>query len=99
MTMTASETPAVSSLPIVGIECTPIRVPLGRVYQGSHYHMTHRSTVIVRVVTDGVVGEAYAGDEDKTLLELQSIVTDEIAPLLIGRTRSRSSAAGSRCGR
>lgn len=85
MTTTARETPAVSSLPIVGIECTSIRVPLARVYQGSHYHMTHRSTVIVRVITESVVGEAYAGDEDKTLLELQSIITDEIAPLLIGQ--------------
>ena len=45
-----------SSLPIVGIETTAIRVPLKRVYRGSHYHMTHRSTVIVRVTVDGFVG-------------------------------------------
>jgi L-alanine-DL-glutamate epimerase-like enolase superfamily enzyme len=76
--------PASSKLPIVDIETTPIRVPLRRVYQGSHYHMTHRSTLIVRVVVDGLVGEAYAGDEDSTLLEIERIVTDEIAPKLIG---------------
>jgi D-galactarolactone cycloisomerase len=84
VTTTTGATPAVSSLPIVGIECTPIRVPLVKAYHGSHYHMTHRSTVIVRVVTDGFVGEAYAGDEDKSLFEIRDIVTDEIAPLLVG---------------
>jgi L-alanine-DL-glutamate epimerase-like enolase superfamily enzyme len=85
VTSTTRATVVLSSLPIVSIECIPIRVPLVRVYQGSHYQMTHRSTVIVRVATEGVVGEAYAGDEDKSLLELQRIVTDEIAPLLIGQ--------------
>ena len=52
------------------IETVPIRVPLGRVYRGSGYHMTHRSTVVTRVHTDeGIVGEAYAGDEDATPLD------------------------------
>ncbi len=74
-----------SSLPIVGIETTAIRVPLKRVYRGSHYHMTHRSTVIVRVTVDGFVGEAYAGDEDSSLFEIERIINDEIAPVLIGQ--------------
>lgn len=73
------------SLPIVGIETTAIRVPLKRVYRGSHYHMTHRSTVIVRVTVDGVVGEAYAGDEDSSLFEIERIINDELAPALIGQ--------------
>ena len=73
------------SLPIVGIETTAIRVPLKRVYRGSHYHMTHRSTVIVRVTVDGIVGEAYAGDEDSSLLEIERIINDELAPALIGQ--------------
>jgi D-galactarolactone cycloisomerase len=85
MTVTsAPRLPARSTMPIVEIETIPIRVPLRRVYQGSHYHMTHRSTLIVRVVVDGLVGEAYAGDEDSTLLDIERIVTDEIAPKLIG---------------
>ena len=47
--------------------------------------MTHRSTVIVRVRTEqGLVGEAYAGDEDAALFEIERIVTDEIAPALLG---------------
>jgi D-galactarolactone cycloisomerase len=74
-----------SSLPIVGIETTAIRVPLKRVYRGSHYHMSHRSTVIVRVTVDGIVGEAYAGDEDSSLLEIERIINDELAPALIGQ--------------
>ena len=56
---------------IEAIEAIPIRAPLERVYHGSTYHMTHRATVLVRVVTaGGVVGEAYAGDEDASLAEI-----------------------------
>jgi D-galactarolactone cycloisomerase len=67
------------------IATTPIRAPLGRIYQGSHYRMTHRSTVVVRVETStGVVGEAYAGDEDDTLLAIDQIIRDEITPVVIG---------------
>jgi D-galactarolactone cycloisomerase len=81
-----AETPAASRLPIVSVETTPIRVPLRRLYRGSSYQMTHRSTVIVRVRTEsGIVGEAYAGDEDATLGEIERIIADEIAPRLIGQ--------------
>ncbi len=63
----------------------PIRVPLARTYAGSHYSMTHRATVITRVHTDeGVVGEAYAGDEDAGLADIVRIVHDEIEPHLVG---------------
>ncbi len=72
-------------LTIARIETVPIRVPLARVYAGSHYRMTHRSTVITRVHTEeGVVGEAYAGDEDTGLAEIVRIVHDEIEPALVG---------------
>jgi L-alanine-DL-glutamate epimerase-like enolase superfamily enzyme len=41
--------------------------------------------VITRVVTrEGIVGEAYAGDEDSTLLDIVAAITNEIAPNLIG---------------
>jgi D-galactarolactone cycloisomerase len=73
------------SLTITQIATTPIRVPLARTYRGSTYQMTHRSTLIVRVhADDGAIGEAYAGDEDATLLEIERIVHDEIAPRLMG---------------
>lgn len=72
-------------LTIRGIETIPIRVPLGRTYEGSSYRMTHRSTIVTRVHTDeGVTGESYAGDEDADLLEIDRIIRDEIAPRLAG---------------
>ena len=72
-------------LTIESIETTMIRVPLDRVYKGSHYRMTHRSTIITRVTTSsGIVGEAYAGDEDAGLEEIDAIINKEIAPKLIG---------------
>ena len=70
---------------ITRIETIPIRVPLDRVFRGSHYQMTNRSTIIVRVHTsEGIVGEAYVGDEDTGLLEIEAIIQAEIAPSLLG---------------
>ena len=37
-----------------------------------------------RHTEEGIVGEAYAGDEDQALLEIDAIIRDEIAPRLIG---------------
>jgi D-galactarolactone cycloisomerase len=72
-------------LTISSIETVPIRVPLTRTFSGSYYRMTHRSTIVTRVHTqEGVVGEAYAGDEDADLLEIDRIIHEEIAPRLIG---------------
>ena len=76
---------AVARLTIARIETIPIRVPLARVYSGSHYRMTNRSTIVTRVYTEeGIVGEAYAGDEDAGLAEIDAIVRAEIAPRLVG---------------
>jgi L-alanine-DL-glutamate epimerase-like enolase superfamily enzyme len=72
-------------LTIRAIETTPVRVPLARTYRGSTYQMTHRSTLLTRVLTEeGVVGEAYAGDEDADLLAIDAIVHGEIEPVLVG---------------
>ncbi|HZR95821.1 MAG TPA: mandelate racemase/muconate lactonizing enzyme family protein [Gaiellaceae bacterium] len=77
--------PTARDLSISSLETIPIRVPLARPFHGSHYHMTHRSTIVVRITTvDGIVGEAYAGDEDSSLLEIDRIINDELAPKLIG---------------
>ena len=77
---------ATPKLTISHVETIPIRVPLGRVYRGSHYQMTHRSTIVTRVHTEeGIVGEAYAGDEDAGLLEIDAIIHREIVPALIGQ--------------
>ena len=73
------------NLTIVAIETEQIRVPLDRVYKGSHYKMTHRSTILTRIYTEGgLVGEAYAGDEDTGLAEIDQIIHEEIAPNLFG---------------
>ena len=78
----AARTP---DLRITGVETVPIRVPLDRVYRGSHYRMTHRSTIIMRLHTaSGVVGEAYAGDEDASLEAIDQIIHEEIAPRILG---------------
>jgi D-galactarolactone cycloisomerase len=71
------------------IETEQVRVPLERTYRGSHYKMTHRSTIITRVYTaGGLMGEAYAGDEDAGLAEIDGIIHDEIAPALLGQDAS-----------
>src|ERR1700683_4639514 len=74
-----------NGLVITRIETVPVRARLAADFKGSHYHMTHRATIITRVhTTDGIVGEAYAGDEDATLLEIERIVHDEVAPAVVG---------------
>jgi L-alanine-DL-glutamate epimerase-like enolase superfamily enzyme len=72
-------------LTIREIEVVPMRVPLGRTYSGSHYRMTHRSTIVTRIYTEeGIVGEAYAGDEDASLGEIATVIANELSPKLIG---------------
>ncbi|HEX3363334.1 MAG TPA: mandelate racemase/muconate lactonizing enzyme family protein [Solirubrobacterales bacterium] len=71
---------------IEAIETVSIRVPLSRVYRGSQYQMTHRSTIVARVHTDvGVVGEAYVGDEDEGLDKIEEILHEELAPVVLGQ--------------
>ncbi len=61
-------------------------MPLDVVYRGSYYRMENRASVITRVVTEeGIVGEAYAADEDKTLADIVGVIRDEITPRLIGQ--------------
>jgi L-alanine-DL-glutamate epimerase-like enolase superfamily enzyme len=73
------------ALAVRAVETTAIRVPRARTYRGSQYQMTHRSTTICRIHRDaGIVGAAWAGDGDASLGEIQAIIGQEIAPLLIG---------------
>lgn len=76
---------SLTPLTIRSIETVPVMAELAREYRGSYYRMTHRATLITRVHTEeGIVGEAYVGDEDKTLGAIAAIVRDEIAPALVG---------------
>lgn len=83
---TSADLPAVPSpVRITAIEQIPLIVPLGRHYQGSYYSMTKRCTVITRVHTDaGLVGTAYAADEEHTLHDIVDVARREIIPRLIG---------------
>lgn len=74
-----------SSHVIERVETIALRTRLPRTFAGSHYRMTHRATLLVRVFTaTGVVGEAYVGDEDEGLGAITTIVNRELAPMLIG---------------
>ncbi len=76
---------ATERLTIKQIELIPVLVPLSREYRGSYYGMTNRATIITRLYTEeGVVGIAYAADEDKTLSEIAQVIRQEIAPRLLG---------------
>lgn len=72
-------------LTIERIEVVPVQAPLGRRFQGSHYSMTTRCTIVTRVYTSGgIVGEAFNGDSDAEQPAIVGIIENEIAPLLIG---------------
>jgi len=71
---------------IRSIDVTLVDVPLDFALRGSTYTIDRRSTVIVQVETDdGVVGRTYTGDEKKRLAELGKLITDDVAPRIIGR--------------
>ncbi len=72
-------------LTIRRIETVPVRAPLAREFRGSYYRMTHRATLIVRLITDeGVIGEAYVGDEDAAAKSIETVLHDEIEPRVVG---------------
>jgi D-galactarolactone cycloisomerase len=74
-----------SELTITRLETFTIRTPLAREFRGSYYRMDTRSTILLRLHTaDGIVGEAYVGDEDKSLFDIERIIQREIAPVLVG---------------
>ncbi len=72
-------------LRITAIETIPVRAPLAREFRGSYYRMTHRATLVVRLRTeDGIVGEAYVGDEDATARQIDAVLREEITPRVLG---------------
>jgi D-galactarolactone cycloisomerase len=76
---------ALRKLKISKIETIPIRVPLRQVYRGSYYQMTHRATVLTRIYSEeGLIGEAFVGDEDHINDQIVRVIRDEITPKLIG---------------
>ena len=67
------------------VEVVPLRVPLSRRFQGSHYSMTSRCTIITRIyLSGGLIGESYNGDTDTEQDVIVGILRDEVAPALVG---------------
>lgn len=88
-TLAPSPNPTVTAddLIIERIEVIPVRVPLGRLFQGSHYSMSTRCTIVTRVHTrNGQVSEVYNGDTDAEQSVIVGIINNEIIPQLIGRS-------------
>lgn len=87
MHATAPTHVSADDLAIEAIEVIPVRVPLGRTYQGSNYSMTNRCTIVTRVHTRcGLVSEVYNGDTDVEQPVIVDIIRNEIVPHLLGRT-------------
>ena len=67
------------------IEATAIEIPLPRRFAGSVYAMTTRCAVLTRIRTsDGLEAEVYNGDNREHGAEIVRLITEEIAPLLLG---------------
>ena len=76
---------AANSLKISRVETIPIRVPLRQIYRGSYFQMSHRSTILTRLYSeDGLMGEAFVGDEDHINDQIERVIRDEITPRLLG---------------
>jgi D-arabinonate dehydratase len=74
-----------AELTIERVEVVPVRAPLARRFQGSHYSMTTRCTIVTRVYTKGgIVGESYNGDTDEEQHRIVAILNDELAPAVLG---------------
>ncbi|RAI56910.1 mandelate racemase/muconate lactonizing enzyme family protein [Roseicella frigidaeris] len=67
------------------VEAIAIEIPLPRRFAGSVYAMTTRCAVITRIRTaGGLASEVYNGDNREHGAEIVRIVTEELAPLLLG---------------
>ena len=74
-------------LVIERVEAIPMRVPLTRRFQGSHYSMETRCTIVTRVyLAGGIVGESYNGDTDAEQEVIVAILRDEVVPTILGRS-------------
>jgi L-alanine-DL-glutamate epimerase-like enolase superfamily enzyme len=70
---------------ITNIEVIPLVRRLENTFSGGTYRIVNRNTLITRVYTDqGIVGEVFGGDEDRTQAEIVSLIRNELAPLLVG---------------
>src|SRR3712207_251179 len=70
---------------IDSIEAAAIEIPLPRQFAGSVYAMTTRCAIVTRIRTaDGLEAEVYNGDNREHGAALVRIITEEVAPLVLG---------------
>jgi len=70
---------------ITNIEVIPLQRELSQVFEGGTYRIFNRYTIVTRVHTDeGLVGEAFGGDEYHTQAEIVNLIRDHFIPMLVG---------------
>jgi L-alanine-DL-glutamate epimerase-like enolase superfamily enzyme len=71
---------------IKSIQVIPLIRKLKQVFEGSTYRIVSRNTLYVRVETqEGIIGEAFGGDEDIHQGKVVEIANEFLAPPLIGQ--------------
>ena len=74
-----------NSMKITRIEVIPLVCRLEEAFVGGTYRIVNRNTLVTRVYTDdGIVGEAFGGDEDHTQRQIVDLIRDHFAPMLQG---------------
>jgi len=70
---------------ITKVEVIPLVRKLEEAFAGGTYRIVNRNTLVTRVHTDeGIVGQAFGGDEDQRQMEVVKIIRDHFDPLLRG---------------
>ncbi len=70
---------------ITRIDVIPLNRKLETAFEGGTYRILNRYTLVTRIYTDdGLIGEAFGGDEDNTQADVVRLARDYYTPLLIG---------------
>lgn len=71
---------------ITQIEVIPLERKLESPFEGGTYRIVNRNTIVTRIHTDeGLIGEAFGGDEDMIQMEVVRVIREHFAPALIGK--------------
>ncbi len=67
------------------IEVIPLVRKLEEEFLGGTYRIVNRNTIVTRIhIDEGIVGEAFGGDEDLQQTRVVRVMRDHLAPLLVG---------------
>lgn len=67
------------------IEVIPLVRKLEEEFLGGTYRIVNRNTIVTRIhIDEGIVGEAFGGDEDQQQTRVVRVMRDHLAPLLVG---------------